>query len=197
MTRRRLIWVLGWVTALATSVPQAMAQNPSPQKVMSDAFANLDKVMGEHADDPASSRWTPLGGLMVLAPRSGGRIQLVGWTEKGSTRPAYGLASDNLQGACKDTGRTDRYKVGGTWFSFKVLCVGGKRVLSPQSVAGKNGLYAVVRNGGNLTIESGKGWTVDFDLQGAPFADAVLSVRAADAAMPERPKTAHPAPPVL
>lgn len=196
MTRRGLICVLGLVTTLAASVPQALAQNPSPPKALSDVFANLDKVMGDHADDPASSRWTPLGGLMVLAPRSGGRIQLAGWTEKGSTRPAYGLASDNLQGACEDTGRTDRYKVGGTWFSFKVVCVGGKRVLSPQSLAGKNGLYAAVRKGGNLTIESGKGWTADFDLQGAPVADAVLSVKAADAAMPDRPKTAHPAPPV-
>lgn len=81
MTRPRLISVLGLVATLVAAAHQAVAQNPSPQKAMSDAFANLDQVMSDHAGDPASCRWISLGGLMALAPQTGGRIQLVGSTE--------------------------------------------------------------------------------------------------------------------
>lgn len=97
----------------------------------------------------------------------------------------YGLMDENLERSCADTGRTDRYKVSGAWFWFKVVCVVGKPVLSPQGAAAKDGMDAAVRRDGTLTIESGKGWTASFDLQGVAVADAVLRVKAADAAMPE------------
>jgi hypothetical protein len=193
MTLRARVWPFGVVTMLTMSPLHVSAQIHSPQAALSEAFANLDRVMGDHEHDPVSSGWSSKGGLMMLGPRSGSQIQLAVWAEQGSLRGAYGLAEAHPDAPCDNAGRNDRYKVAGTWLSFKAACVEGMRVLSPRSPSAKKAMYAAMRQGKSLTIESPQGWKAEFDLEGLPVADAVIRLKAADAAMPERRSATSPA----
>jgi hypothetical protein len=158
------------------------------QKALGDAFANLDQVTGDHWDDPVSSRWEAVGDVMALSPIKGNSPRLVAWINERSFKALFGLADGSLEGPCDDAGKQDSYKVGGVWLSFKVACMERMRVLTPKSVAAKNGMEAAVRKNRRLTIESSRGQKYEFDLQGVPVADAVLRVKAAGAAAPVNPK---------
>ncbi|PTR34450.1 hypothetical protein C8J98_102638 [Luteibacter sp. OK325] len=196
--RRRKLTII-WLTAtlVATSSLQAAGDKRAAQKALDDAFANLDQLTSADADPPVSSRWKNMGGLMVLAPGNGGDVRLAAWTWKSSLKTVFGLADGDPKAPCESAPRTVRYKVGGAWLSFDVVCKGGTRVLSPHSAREKRSMYAAVRTGTSLTIVSVRGQKAEFDLRGVVLADAVLRVMAAGALVPREPDTSTFPPAVL
>jgi hypothetical protein len=195
--RRRLTLI--WVTAMLAAISslQAAGDKRTAQKALDDAFANLDMLTGADADPPVSSRWRNVAGLMVLVPRSGSDVRLAAWTLKGSLESVFGLADGDPKMPCESAPRTARYKVSGAWLSFDAVCKDGARVLSPHSAWEKRRMYAAVRTGTSLTVESVHGKKAEFDLRGVVLADAGLRVMAAGALVPREPDTSKLSPAIL
>jgi hypothetical protein len=63
--------LIGMILAAVAPSLRAEDERTLHQKELADAFAQLDKVTAEHADDPVASRWINVGDVMSLESSNG------------------------------------------------------------------------------------------------------------------------------
>lgn len=183
--------LIGMILAAAAPSLPAADERTLHQKELADAFAQLDKVTAEHADDPAASRWINVGDVMSLESSNGSQLRLVAWNGKAPLKTLYGLTDGKLETPSLGGDVTRRFRVNGVWLSFDIACIAGARVLAPRNSAARSAMYGAVRAKTRLVVESTEGWTAEFDVRGRAFAEAVLRV----IAVPRCPnKAGYPGP---